>query len=837
MKRKISSLTFAVLMITICFIGEARAQAKTGGGETRFDAQPVYWYERAVKKKAWMSIDEVAVLPEKGEGARLNESLLTSEFHPRAGITKRNNFAIYLKSPDPVGKDLLLKKIRTINALRRVRRASPVFYPSKKRHPDARMVLTGQIIVQYPHEYIEAQILQSEAEYGLERVKAFGFARNTFLYDVGDDLNSLEVANRIYESGLVIYAYPNWLRGRSKRFTPNDPLFANQWHLENAGQGGGTSGEDVNIVDVWDTYQGSTDEVVAIVDDGLEIGHEDLSANVISGQNWDWVDGDSNPTAGDHGTSCGGVAAGRGNNNLGVSGAAPLAGLVGHRLLGAGTDANEADAMTRNYNLIDIYSNSWGPVDDGRRLEGPGPLTEDALEDGGTTGRGGLGNIYVWAGGNGEDSADNSNYDGYANSRYTIAVASSTNYGEQSWYSEQGANILVNSPSNGGSLGITTTDRTGGLGYDPGNYTATFGGTSSSTPLVAGILALVLESNPNLTWRDIQHILLTTAQKNHPSDPDWLTNGAGYDVNHKYGFGRLDAEAAVDTALTWSSSGPEVVAQDTSSPNLPIPDNNSVGVSNSIQISEEMNIEFVEIYFSAADHTYWGDLEITLTSPDGTRSTLSEPHSSGGNYTYNNWRFGSVRHFGESSQGTWTLTVKDLVAQDTGTFQSWTLAIYGTAAMAPTITDISFDGCISELCTSLIRVTADDPAGGDLTYSWEAMDGGSIIGGGDTVAFDPPGPSIYPSCDSYQVRVTVSSSASGLSTEEIIDIYVRLAGDADGSGIVNVVDKVLVRNAFGQSGDPGWIDTDVNCDGSVNIVDKVLVRNQFGQPGCGCLPE
>jgi len=833
MKRIISSLIFAFVAITLCFIGGSWAQSKAVEGGSGLDVQPVYWYERAVKKKAWMSTDEVAVFPAKGEGARLNTNLLAREFHPRAGITKQNNFAIYLKSPDPIAKAFLLEKLKMVRTLRGVRRASPVFYPSKRKHPDARMVLTGQIIVQYPQEYTEAQISRMEEEYGLERVEEFGFAKSTFLYDAGEDLNSLEVANNIYESGQVTYAYPNWLRGRSKRFIPNDPLFPNQWHLENIGQGGGTSGEDVNIVNAWDTYRGSTNEVVAIVDDGLEIGHEDLSANVISGQNWDWVDGDSDPTAGDHGTSCGGVAAGRGNNNLGVSGASPLAGLVGHRLLGAGTDANEADALTRNYNLIDIYSNSWGPYDDAMRLEGPGPLTEDALEDGVTNGRGGLGNIYVWAGGNGEANNDNSNYDGYANSRYTIAVAASTNYGEQSYYSEQGANILVNSPSNGGSLGITTTDRTGGLGYDPGNYTSTFGGTSSAAPLVAGIVALVLEANPSLTWRDVQHVLLTSAKKNDPSDSDWTTNGAGYEVNHKYGFGRIDAEAAVNAADTWSPAGTEVVAQATSNPNLPIPDNNSVGVSDTIQISEDLSIEFVEIYFTAADHTYWGDLEVTLVSPDGTQSVLSGPHYSGSDHRYNNWRFGSARHFGESSQGTWILTVKDLFVMDTGTFQSWTLAIYGTA-MAPNIAEISFDGCISELCTSQIGVTADDPAGGDLTYSWEALDGGSIIGEGDTVEFDPPGPGGYPSCDPYQVKVTVTSSASGLSTEETIDIYVKLGGDADGSGIVNVVDKVLVRNSFSQNGPPGWIDADVNCDGYVNVVDKVLVRNQFGQSGCGC---
>ena len=259
-------------------------------------------------------------------------------------------------------------------------------------------------------------------------------------------------------------------------------------------------------------------------------------------------------------------------------------------------------------------------------------------------------------------------------------MAASTNSGVRSGYSEKGATILVSSPSNGGSLGITTVDRTGSAGYESGNYTGTFGGTSSACPLVAGIIALMLEANPNLSWRDIQHILIETAEKIDPTDPDWTTNAAGYPVNHRYGFGRIDAQAAVNAALSWAPAGTELTTQGSSSPNLPIPDDNSNGVQDTLRITADIDIEFVEIYFSASNHTYWGDLEITLTSPSGTRSILSEAHTSGRTATYNNWRFGSVHQFGESSAGNWTLTVKDLFAQDTGTFQSWSIKIYGTVA-------------------------------------------------------------------------------------------------------------------------------------------------------------
>ena len=84
------------------------------------------------------------------------------------------------------------------------------------------------------------------------------------------------------------------------------------------------------------------------------------------------------------------------------------------------------------------------------------------------------------------------------------------------------------------------------------------------------------------------------------------------------------------------------------------------------------------------------------------------------------------------------------------------------------------------------------------------------------------------------MKVSATSDASGLTTEETIEVIVKLAGDANGDGVVNIIDKVVVRNAFGQSGDPGWINADVDCNGVVNILDKVIIRNQFGQTGCEC---
>ena len=141
---------------------------------------------------------------------------------------------------------------------------------------------------------------------------------------------------------------------------------------------------------------------------------------------------------------------------------------------------------------------------------------------------------------------------------------------------------------------------------------------------------------------------------------------------------------------------------------------------------------------------------------------------------------------------------------------------------------LSYGECISELSTTEIWI----PSGGDVIYTWEALDGGTIIGSGASVVFDPPDSGPHP-CP-YHVKVTITSSTSGLSTSQTIGIYVKLAGDVNGDRYVNTKDQKEVRNHFGQSGTPGWVDADVNGDGYVNTKDQKAVRNQFGQTGCSC---
>ena len=628
-------------------------------------------------------------------------------------------------------------------------------------------------------------------------------------------LNSLEYA---MEMGEIEIFYPLVEIHEHTEFTPNDPLFSDQWHLENTAQHGGNAvvGEDVNITGVWDYYNGSGVEI-SIIDNGVQANHPDLSTNWNSAVSYDWCDADFDPSPrsseDNHGTPVAGIAAATGNNNLGVTGAAFGANLSAQKIpLGTSgcvtyNDYHRGQVLSYYNDITDIFSNSWGPVY--YYSQSVGPLTIAALEDDVQNGRGGLGNIIVFAAGNGLKEGSNSNSGDLANSRYTIAVSALTDSGQQTYYSEPGTNILVAAyAGENGQPRLTTTDRTGSDGYSSGDTTDTMDGTSAAAPLVSGIIALMLEANENLTWRDVQHILVNSARKNDATDTSWVINGAGHDVSEMYGFGVIDAGAAVNMALTWTTVGTEIAstygpvspssavadptslcsmattssstdsdsdgykdeectftlpAGETLELALRLPDsyanqvgikltkpfgaqdewshgtfpgalsrqqsnNNSNGYGNitqlgtytaagtyTLQIYDSLgdgcpgyygwtyqiscrvyatygsdwtestitvsggvnSIESVEIDVDIS-HTWHSNLDIVLVSPSGTESWLARNYHDGNGIDDIDWKFSSVHHWGEYSDGDWKLKVRDMAAAESGTLNSWGLNIYGT---------------------------------------------------------------------------------------------------------------------------------------------------------------
>ncbi|MHC3995066.1 S8 family peptidase [Thiomicrolovo sp. ZZH C-3] len=504
-----------------------------------------------------------------------------------------------------------------------------------------------------------------------------------------------------------------------------DILYPYQWHLENTGQdagsiygGSGIPGNDINVAPVWTSYAGRRNIYVGIVDTGVQAIHPDLVANLDLSKSHRYSDGSSDPTpdadqlasdpyGSSHGTACAGLVAASGWNDVGVRGVAPFVKLAGYNVFSLPTDANFADALSKE---IDISSNSWGY---GSEFLVPDPTLVASAQTVTETARDGKGTVIVFAAGNDrnyngyKDENNNTLHIGNANNSeilnnpYVLTVTAINADGQYSSYANYGANILVSAP--GGEYGvnepaIVTTDYTGltygmdstgfadsyrgGYRFDvPGNengdYTNYMNGTSAATPIVSGIIALMLTANPTLTYRDVGYILATTAKKIDPSDGDWINNGAGYPVNHNYGFGLVDTDSAVAAAEGFISLGAEtVLLKRTNDAAQAIPDNNTAGVTSTINETQSLSVEHVDVWVTIS-HTRPGDLDIVLVSPQGTESHLAY----GGQYylegSYSNWRFSTVRCLDENASGAWTLKVKDLRTGTTGTLNSWSLQIRG----------------------------------------------------------------------------------------------------------------------------------------------------------------
>ena len=632
-----------------------------------------------------------------------------------------------------------------------------------------------------------------------EQMKHGKMVQDRFLdhvYTVPGSSISLENLNFLKENGEIELFAPSEDSLQPTPMTiPDDPLIPDQWHLINTGQDGNSMGVDLNVTAAWDRYNGSG-VMIRIVDDGLDILHEDLQPNFDASTSYDYCDNDEDPSPvapGDnHGTAVAGVAAGMGDNGIGIAGVAWGASHNHARFLCGGAAVPALSDFNQD---IDIYHNSWGYS--GAGFASLGPSSAAMLESGVYDGRSSLGSIFTFSAGNEYTTDENVNQKGFQKSRYTIAIGAITYSGVQSWYSSIGAPVLVVGPSNGGSLGITTADRTGSVGYSSTNYTNSFGGTSSSGPKVAGLAGLILEAEPTLTWRDMQAILVHSSTPNDLNHENWSVNGAGLPVSHYYGFGMVDATAAVNLAENWTFLGPEVnISTPLYTPSVNIPPSGTP-LSFSHTVTDLLNIESVELFMDV-DHQNPEDLIITLTSPSGYTSILADTNPA----EYGNMRYHdmvSMHHYGELTAGTWTVNVLDVNSTgSTGTVNDWQLVFHGTEA------DADGDGWTNEeenLCGSMVNDPNSTPDDVDGDGTCDAMDD-DIDGDGwsnvsemacGTDAYDPLSlPSADTDSDGLCDSVDIDDDNDGI--EDNMDAF-PLDGqawhDTDGDGLADETYKLV----------------------------------------------
>ncbi|XP_040062500.1 neuroendocrine convertase 2 [Ixodes scapularis] len=481
---------------------------------------------------------------------------------------------------------------------------------------------------------------------------------------------------------------------------PSDPYFPYQWYLKNVGQNGGKPRLDLNVEAAW--AQGFTGKNVttAIMDDGVDYMHPDLRDNYNAKASYDFSSNDPFPYPrytddwfNSHGTRCAGeVSAKRDNGVCGV-GVAYDSKVAGIRMLDQPymTDLIEANSMGHEPNLIDIYSASWGPTDDGKTVDGPRNATMRAIVRGVNEGRHGLGNIYVWASGDGGED-DDCNCDGYAASMWTVSINSAINNGENAHYDESCSSTLASTFSNGAKdphTGVATTDLYG-------KCTKTHSGTSAAAPEAAGVFALALEANPTLTWRDIQHLTVLTSKRNSLYDSKnrfhWKMNGVGLEFNHLFGYGVLDAGAMVALAKIWKTVPPRYHCEAGSYlKTSEFRTNNSLKIfidtdSCAGTVTEVNYVEHVQAVITL-NATRRGDVKLFMVSPSGTRSMIlsRRPNDDDRHDGFTKWPFMTTHTWGENPRGRWSLEARIEGADPSksdpkarGFLREWTLMVHGT---------------------------------------------------------------------------------------------------------------------------------------------------------------
>ena len=488
--------------------------------------------------------------------------------------------------------------------------------------------------------------------------------------------------------------------------TPNDPLYSSQWHFPLIG----------DIETVWDEFTG-LGITTGVYDDGVQYTHGDLNDNYDSSLHFQYFGTTYDPYPinifnDGHGTSVAGLIAGE-NNGIGTVGVAFDSTVVGVNYLeDVGNISNTIDlASIRWAENYDIMNNSWGYgalFDSFDNLGGSSIVaqTVTAMNYVVDNGRGGLGTIIVKAAGNEDTNATGA---GINSARETIAVSATDSFGNAIYYSNWGSTILVTAPA-----AAHTTDITGSGGYEFGDFTSQFGGTSAATPVTAGVVALMLEANGGLGWRDVQNILAISASQTGSAygaagSGDeigfWGTNGAenwnggGMSFHLSYGFGMVDVHAAVRMAEIWTTMSGGVARTSTNETSLSVRDAVFQSVSDlaphvsTFTITQDIDIEHIYVSVDMS-HADYNDIHINLIGPNGEVVPLlvdGIADQVGTDVFYLDYTFGITAALGMSSVGTWTVEIVDDQIFDSGYIYDVEIEFFGQAQSFDDIHHLTMD--------------------------------------------------------------------------------------------------------------------------------------------------
>jgi subtilisin family serine protease len=595
-----------------------------------------------------------------------------------------------------------------------------------ENNPGTVVYLGDQITVQFIPSIDAARIKAIAASFNLVQNKSVEGLPNTFVFLISKAAteNPIKLTNRLQSLSDVLAAEPNVIIRQEPHYRPRDTLYPQQWYLNNNGGNQLMASSSISVEQAWDITRGIRSVVVAVVDDSFDLNHPDFqgAGKVVAPKNLKdntflpLPDGNESS----HGTACAGVAVAE-ENGTGIVGVAPRCALMPIRTTGFLDDESIEKifdwAIEKGASVI---SCSWGAS----AVYFPLSLRQRAaITRAATKGRNGKGCVILFAAGNANRPIDGALNEknwvknvvsgqtkwlsGFAIHPDVITVAATTSLGKKAAYSNWGKAISVCAPSNNAppgmwfqstgyvyttppiatalpGLGVLTTDQLGAAGYDKGDFTSDFGGTSSATPVVAGVAALVLSVNSNLTAQQVKKILQETADKivDPDSDPQLGMNEGRYDASgHSlwFGYGKVNAYNAVRAAQQ-SSNSISVVKEITgrNENRLTIPDNDRQGAKSLIIVTDSSLVKNIEVSINIS-HDFLSDLEIYLISPNNQRVLLQSRTLGRRQELQVSYNLAKAPHLAQlidtPAKGRWFLWVIDYAPQDVGTLNSWELRL------------------------------------------------------------------------------------------------------------------------------------------------------------------